>query len=236
MKIYVKKVDGATLPKLAIVTDKNKNSIKSNAAGYDIIATSEPQMVGDIDPVNWKNIQYIQYETNLFIAPEFKNYHVLIHPRSSISKYNLVLANSIGLIDNDYRGMVMCRFKYIWQPEDLSVHIQKIESMNAKLFGIPNMDKIYKKGDAIAQLVVEPTTQVDWTWVDELDETARGDGGFGSTDIKKTKSLVELFEEDTRKLDIGKGTKPISIADKYASTGGIHTQTPYSEQMKQRTQ
>ena len=104
MKIYVKKVDGITLPKQGSTV----------AAGYDIVATSDPKIVGEKTDENvWDRVDYIEYETNLFIAPQAVTFHTLIHPRSSVSKYNLVLANSIGLVDNDYRGMVICRFKYI---------------------------------------------------------------------------------------------------------------------------
>ena len=75
----------------------------------------------------WKRVDYIEYKTALYISPQspetkFHNkefYHTLIHPRSSIRKYNLVLANSIGLIDNDYRGEIICCFKYIFQPKIL---------------------------------------------------------------------------------------------------------------------
>ena len=106
------------------------------------------------------------------------DYDVLAFPRSSVSKYNLVLANSIGLIDADYRGEVLLRFKYIWQPEDY-------RSVNYMLEGKPNIDKIYNKGDKICQLKVTHVENVKFELVNELDSTNRGDGGFGSTDTKK---------------------------------------------------
>lgn len=173
MKIFIKKIDGVTLPKRATEV----------SAGYDIVATSEPKIVGELFEENsWKQISYIEYETNLFIAPYVNDIHTLIHPRSSISKYNLVLANSIGLVDNDYRGMVICRFKYMWQPMDMwwgEFDGQKTT------FGKPNMEKVYKKGDTIAQLVFEPTITADFEFVDDLNQTNRGIGGFGSTDVIK---------------------------------------------------
>lgn len=206
MKIYVKKVEGVTLPERGTEL----------SAGYDIVATSDPKIVGNsgtIDSIEsteikaWKNIDYIEYETNLFIAPTTATFHTLIHPRSSISKYNLVLANSIGLIDNDYRGMVICRFKYIWQPTDFFTPVALgstplIQYANA-LVGKVNMDKIYKKGDKIAQLVVEPTVQIEWEFVDDLSETQRGAGGFGSTDkivagpvpFDETSNMAERFRK-----------------------------------------
>jgi dUTP pyrophosphatase len=207
MKIYVKKVDGLTLPKRA----------SEVAAGYDVVATSDPKIVGEKNGVNWKRIDYIEYETNLYIAPEAMTFHTLIHPRSSISKYNLVLANSIGLVDNDYRGMVICRFKYIWQPEDL---IYPSPGVSGNL----NENKIYKKGDTIAQLVLEPTVQAEWVVVDDLNQTKRGEGGFGSTDKPK----VEPKHETPRTV-VGK-----SLADMYNEAGGVPVKEKYSEEIRKR--
>lgn len=208
MKIYVKKIEGLTLPK--------KSSEVS--AGYDIIATSDPKIVGVKQEESWKSVDYIEYETNLFIAPEAITFHTLIHPRSSVSKYNLVLANSIGLIDNDYRGMVICRFKYIWQPEDFRMNTQNL------LDGIVNINKIYKKGDTMAQLVFEPTVMVDFELVDDLTKTKRGEGGFGSTD----KTKIQPKQEVSRIIS-GK-----SLADMYNEAGGVPVKERYSEQIKKR--
>lgn len=171
MKIYIKNTDGITLPQKG--TDVS--------AGYDIVATSDPKIVGDSNGPTYTEVSYIEYETNLYIAPSVLTYHTLIHPRSSVSKYNLVLANSIGLVDNDYRGMIICRFKYIWQPQDLTWTQPFHGSTSGGLVGKVNVDKIYKKGDKIAQLVFEPTIQVEWVLVDDLNQTQRGEGGFGST-------------------------------------------------------
>jgi dUTP pyrophosphatase len=169
MKIYVKNTEGVVLPKRGTEL----------SAGYDIVATSDPKIVGERNPnrLAWYSIDYIEYETNLFIAPAAASFHTLIHPRSSISKYNLVLANSIGLIDNDYRGMVICRFKYIWQPRDMGTEGERTD----RFVGNPDLEKVYKKGDKIAQLVFGPTVSAEFELVDELSQTQRGAGGFGST-------------------------------------------------------
>ena len=107
------------------------------------------------------------------------DYDILAFPRSSVSKYNLLLANSIGLIDADYRGEVLLRFKYIWQPEDYRIRTDNL------LDGNINTDKIYKKGDKICQLKVTRVENIEFILVNELDSTTRGEGGFGSTDVKK---------------------------------------------------
>lgn len=230
MKIYVKKVERVTLPE--------KGSPVS--AGYDVVATSEPKIVGEPSTLKdaWKRIDYIEYETNLFIAPSSVSFHTLIHPRSSVSKYNLVLANSVGLVDNDYRGMVICRFKYQWQPEDMWWGTEPTSDPTARkmLFGNLNLEKIYKKGDKIAQLVAEPTVTVEWEFVDNLTQTQRGEGGFGSTD-KSGKPLTEVFAEEKARFEArksGTGDPTLTILDKFKQTVASPTHVPYSELIKQR--
>jgi dUTP pyrophosphatase len=218
MKIYVKKIEGVTLPE--------KGS--ELAAGYDIVATSDPKIVGEqIEALAWARIDYIEYETNLFIAPSTVTFHTLIYPRSSVSRYNLVLANSIGLIDNDYRGMVICRFKYIWQPQDYTG--QQTEYKTCQLFGTPNMEKIYKRGDKIAQLVIAPTVQVDWEFVDDLTQTTRGEGGFGSTDSPQHTTIQPKKET----IRIGGGA---TITERYLETGGIPVKERYIDEIRKRSE
>jgi dUTP pyrophosphatase len=228
MKIYVKKIDGLRLP-------EKKSDV---SAGYDIIATSDPKIVGEPIGNKWKRIDYIEYETNLYIAPSTVNFHTLIHPRSSISKYNLVLANSIGLIDNDYRGVVICRFKYQWQPEDLIMQCKTGNFTDeycrptGELVGKYNLDKIYSKGDAIAQLVAESTTQIEWELVDDLDQTKRGTGGFGSTDKKLgfDPNPNTKINSDSKILN-----KP-SLIDMYKKLGGVAVKEKYTEEVKSQIQ
>ena len=94
-------------------------------------------------------------------------------PRSSISKYNLILTNSVGTIDSGYRGNILARFKYIAQPEDyVPIHGLKI---------MINYDKIYKIGDRIAQLIAFGQNKTTLRYKDELSMTERNDGGFGHT-------------------------------------------------------
>ena len=117
------------------------------------------------------------------------DYDILAFPRSSVSKYNLVLANCIGLIDADYRGEVLLRFKYIWQPEDYRIRTDNL------LEGNVNSTKLYNKDDKVCQLKVTKVENVEFVLVDELDSTTRGEGGFGSTDTKQqVKNIAELYE------------------------------------------
>jgi len=171
------------------------------ATGFDVVVTSEPEIVGEkYENGAYKRIDYIQYKTNLKLAVQkdrqFSNfgytdldYDILAFPRSSVSKYNLVLANCIGLIDADYRGEVLLRFKYIWQPEDYKIRTDNL------LEGNVNSTKLYNKGDKVCQLKVTKVENVEFVLVDELDSTTRGDGGFGSTDTKQqVKNIAELYE------------------------------------------
>jgi hypothetical protein len=100
------------------------------------------------------------------------------------------------LIDADYRGEVLLRFKYIWQPEDYRIKTDNL------LEGHVNFTKLYNKGDKVCQLKVTKVENVEFVLVYELDSTTRGDGGFGSTDIKsgeKTKqqiqNIADLYEK-----------------------------------------
>ena len=84
----------------------------------------------------------------------------LVLPRSGLaSKHGLTLANAPGLIDAGYRGEVICAVVNLDRSEPIEVHV----------------------GDRIAQLVIVAVPEVGAAWADELPETARGDGGFGST-------------------------------------------------------
>jgi dUTPase len=195
MKIFVKKT-GAVLPSQATPDD----------AGYDIIATTEGKIVGQsierpFDGMKvWSRVAFIEYGTNLFIAPEDISYtddlvgssllpktfttkfHTLLHPRSSISKYNLVLANSIGLVDNGYRGQILVRFKYIFQPEDLVI---VPEAGVQRVYGIVRPENIYNQGDKIVQIKASKNVPIEWEFIDDLSQTVRADGGFGSSDVKQ---------------------------------------------------
>ena len=179
------------------------------ATGFDVVVTSSHEIVGEMyENGSYKRIDYIQYKTNLKLAVlkdrQFSNfgytdldYDILAFPRSSVSKYNLVLANCIGLIDADYRGEVLLRFKYIWQPEDYRIRTDNL------LEGHVNFNKLYNKGDKVCQLKVTKVENVEFVLVDELDATNRGDGGFGSTDVPKLvspqqssgKSIEDLIKQ-----------------------------------------
>lgn len=199
------------------------------ATGYDVLATSEPEIIGETyDNGTYKRIDYIQYKTNLKLAVQKErqysgfghtdiDYDILAFPRSSVSKYNLVLANCIGLIDADYRGEVLLRFKYQWQPEDYRIRTDNL------IEGIVNSNKLYNKGDKICQLKVTKVEDVEFILVNELDSTNRGEGGFGSTDAKKGER-VEIAQLQMSKME-----------ELYNNLGGIPTPNKkYSQLVSER--
>jgi dUTP pyrophosphatase len=103
---------------------------------------------------------YFEYGTGIAVEiPE--GYVGLVFPRSSISKTGMLLTNSVGVIDSGYRGEIKLRFKYI------------------------SGTKSYEVGDKIAQLIILPYPAIEFEQVEELSNTSRSDGGFGSTDNKQ---------------------------------------------------
>jgi dUTP pyrophosphatase len=89
-----------------------------------------------------------------------EGYVGLVFPRSSISKYDMHLRNSVGVIDSGYRGEIMLKFSFL---ED---------------------GNLYQMGDKVAQVIIIPYPQITFEEVEELSETERGEGGFGSTTIQ----------------------------------------------------
>tara|TARA_B100001093_G_scaffold520215_1_gene613701 strand:- start:6850 stop:7350 length:501 start_codon:yes stop_codon:yes gene_type:complete len=157
--------------------DSFKRPANPGDAGYDITAYSEPQIEGKkYKPNLYSEINYIEYDTGVSLSPTENQIFTLLYPRSSISKYNLSLANGVGVIDSGYINTIKVRFKYYPQPNDLSV----IEN---KVYFKININKIYKKGDKIAQLIFTYHVHPQLNRVNELNNTTRGLAGFGSTGL-----------------------------------------------------
>ena len=92
-----------------------------------------------------------------------EGYVMLIIPRSSNCKTPLYMPNSIGVIDSGYRGEILVKYK---APDRLT---------------FINYKDYYKVGDRVAQAIVLPYPTIKFTQVDNLTESSRGNGGFGST-------------------------------------------------------
>ena len=135
LKIKIKKLsDSVVIPKYAHPGD----------AGMDVYAISKE-----------KTDKYVEYGTGLvFEVPA--GYVMLAFPRSSISKLDLIMANSVGVIDAGYRGELKFRFKQ-------------------------NGAMDYKIGDRIGQIIFIPFPVIEFEETQDLSESVRGDGGWGST-------------------------------------------------------
>ena len=162
MNVNIKKLDkNAVIPQYA----------KPGDAGMDVVATS----------INVTD-NYIEYGTGLaFEVPE--GYCMLIFPRSSNSKKDLLLANSVGILDSGYRGELKLRFKrsYLVQDhDDTCSTVNRLYANSSRSF-ILTADKIYDVGDKVGQIMILPYPQIQFNEVDELSETERGSGGFGHT-------------------------------------------------------
>lgn len=141
MKVRIKRLyEDAKLPTKAHVDD----------AGFDLYAHSKS--FDDED-----NVVY-----GVGVAFEVPKGHVgLLFPRSSNAKKDLLLSNSVGILDSGYRGEVLFKFK-------------------PTVFDYTHL-RDYSIGDRIGQLIIMPYPEVEFVEVDELSETERGVGGYGSS-------------------------------------------------------
>ena len=125
----------------------------SGSAGLDLRACIEQPIT--LEP----NSKSVLISSGLSIYIEDPNFAGMIYPRSGLGhKQGLVLGNLTGVIDSDYQGPLMMS---VWN------HSQESITINP--------------GDRIAQYVVLPVQRVEFTIVDDFEETDRGNGGFGHT-------------------------------------------------------
>ena len=146
MQVKIKKLhDSAVIPSYA----------KHGDAGMDLTAISK----------QYDDHGNVCYGTGLaFEIP--KGFVGLLFPRSSNTKKDLVLGNSVGVIDSGYRGEVVFKFK----PSDW--YNRDDASCTAPQ---------YEVGDRIGQIIILPYPEIEFLEVGELSSSDRGVGGFGST-------------------------------------------------------
>ena len=124
----------------------------SGSAGLDLRACLDQAI--DIAPG-----QTVLVPTGIAIYINDPQYCAMILPRSGLGhKHGIVLGNLIGLIDSDYQGQLMIS---TW-------------NRGASNFKLEPMERL-------AQLVLVPVLQIEWSIVDEFESSSRGEGGFGST-------------------------------------------------------
>jgi len=139
--------------KVARVHSESKMPTKGSefAAGWDLYSLEDTEV-----PFR----KSMKLRTGIHVAiPE--GYEGQVRARSSLGSKGLILPHSIGTIDSDYRGELFVLMTWIGEGESYLVNA----------------------GERIAQLVIAPVPKIDFEEVDfqDLGETARGDGGFGST-------------------------------------------------------
>lgn len=124
----------------------------------------------DVYAADIKKIRNDWWEIDLGFSLEFpEGYRLMLQPRSSITKTDLIQQNSPGIGDSDYRGSYKFIFKKI--PSDTN-HITGALSYRNFPFRI---------GDRIGQIYLEKIIPISFIPVTELSDTVRGEGGFGST-------------------------------------------------------
>lgn len=156
MEVKIKKLHkDAVIPKYA----------KPGDAGMDLTAVSM-----EIDEYG-----NICYGTGLaFEIPE--GYVGLVFPRSSNHKKDVILTNCVGVIDSGYRGEVTFKFKPL---ADQTEGVYADDGRYVLLDPQPTFT--FKVGDRIGQIIIMPYPQIEFVEVDELSETERGTGGYGSS-------------------------------------------------------
>ena len=161
LKVKIKKLnENAVIPTYA----------KYGDAGMDLVATSK----------YYDDNGNIVYGTGLaFEIP--KGYVGLLFPRSSNSKQQLLLSNSVGVIDSGYRGEVMLKFKSSASSFSLKTLIKLIFNPDTYITIINNFKISYYVGERIGQIIILPYPQIEFEEAEELSETERGNGGYGST-------------------------------------------------------
>ena len=140
-----------------MILKKNKYAIvpkraTSGSAGMDLCACID-------DDITVKCGEIKMIPTGIAIAMPSFDMGAFIFARSGLAtKHGITLANSVGVVDSDYRG-------------EIKVGIINLGTEDYKI----------RNGDRIAQLVFMPVLNMNLVEVNSLEETSRGEGGFGST-------------------------------------------------------
>ena len=137
------------------IINKSKNELPKYetlfSAGMDLKANLEGSIV-------LKPFQRLVVKTGLFISLQ-QGYEAQIRPRSGLAlKKGITVLNSPGTIDADYRGEI-----------------------GVILINLSDSDFQINTGDRIAQMIIAKHETIEWGAVDKLDDSVRGDKGFGST-------------------------------------------------------
>lgn len=145
-----------------IVNVKILNKSKNPNPKYATSGSAAMDLYANIDKsIILKPLDRVLIPTGIFIELE-KGYEAQIRSRSGLAlKKGLIVLNSPGTIDSDYRGEI-----------------------GVILINLSNVDVLIEPNERVAQMVVVPYSYVEWTNVDKLSDSNRADGAFGHTGTK----------------------------------------------------
>ncbi|MFN8326017.1 MAG: dUTP diphosphatase [Flavobacteriaceae bacterium] len=140
------------------IINKSQHSLPS----YETIASAGMDLRANIqEPITLKSLERTIVKTGLFIELPI-GYEAQVRPRSGLAaKKGITVLNSPGTVDADYRGEI-----------------------GVILVNLSHEDFVIENGERIAQLIIAKHERAEWIEVEELTETSRGEGGFGSTGVK----------------------------------------------------
>ena len=138
------------------------NKSNHELPNYETIASAGMDLRANIsEPITLKSLERTIVKTGLFIELPI-GFEAQVRPRSGLAaKKGITVLNSPGTVDADYRGEI-----------------------GVILVNLSNEDFVIENGERIAQLIIAKHERAEWIEVQELTETSRGEGGFGSTGVK----------------------------------------------------
>lgn len=144
------------------MTIKIINKSQHDLPNYETFASAGMDLRANLtEPIELKPLERAIVKTGLFIELPV-GYEAQVRPRSGLAaKKGITVLNSPGTVDADYRGEI-----------------------GVILVNLSNENFVVENGERIAQLVIAKHERAEWASVEELSETSRGAGGFGSTGVK----------------------------------------------------
>ncbi|WP_396156383.1 dUTP diphosphatase [Flavobacterium sp.] len=138
------------------------NKSQHDLPNYETIASAGMDLRANlVEPIELKSLERAIVKTGLFIELPI-GYEAQVRPRSGLAaKKGITVLNSPGTVDADYRGEI-----------------------GVILVNLSNENFVVENGERIAQLIIAKHERAEWVSVEELSETTRGEGGFGSTGVK----------------------------------------------------
>ena len=138
------------------------NKSQHELPNYETIASAGMDLRANlVEPIELKPLERAIVKTGLFIELPI-GYEAQVRPRSGLAaKKGITVLNSPGTVDAEYRGEI-----------------------GVILVNLSNENFVVENGERIAQLIIAKHERAEWIEVQELTETSRGEGGFGSTGVK----------------------------------------------------